>query len=371
MTDFTPGKRWSNCWKLGLLVLAVIVGTLFHATTALAANLTAQHKPVIELGFPLLKHRLAVRHVMMPSATDLTKIRDVAFVTLVSSRSKDQAHAVLTPVPGTNYYTFTLNGYLVTVDRSNPKKLKLDLLKPAPKPMKVMDRLFTEASGYWAIHEDQHGRYMLENIQSSSFLWVTGEGLHLTTFPGLPGTALVMKGLKPTPYERVLWTSLGKLTFDSNKQCVTGMFGQAYIANVRWYWPNDVAWDPHDKTFKLRPWAKAYADKHVPVGGQSCVHTGRRMVAQISVVAGQAAADFIKAATSGLASIAVEGAAGVVCGVSLGTACAVMGAATASIPGIVKIAASNLPDAKGTFYFGSPRNLGLYGSVYNPYVKER
>lgn len=160
-------------------------------------------------------------------------------------------------------------------------------------------------------------------------------------------------------------------TLDPAQQCIHGKFGVGYVAKVRWYFPHEVRLDPTTNTMSLRPGAQVYKEENVPVFGTSCVQTGHRMIASVSVIGGKFAKDFTNVAIGTVVTV-VTGAAGVAaCVGSVGTACgaAAVGVGTA-VSTAVAVAATAIPDAKTTIFFGAPRYVELTGTVFDAAATE-
>ena len=154
-----------------------------------------------------------------------------------------------------------------------------------------------------------------------------------------------------------------KLLASTGKQCVKAVFGVGYVAKVRWYDPLMVNLDPVTKSLSLRQGARAVQTDNIAVLGTSCVKRNSRMFAQVSVVGGKFANSAITLATGTV--VGIGGA--VAC---VGTAGAACPAAAAAVTGVVSAASLALPDAKETFYLGSPGKLEVTGTVWNPSSKE-
>ncbi|ABG33594.1 hypothetical protein CEP88_09955 [Roseobacter denitrificans] len=161
------------------------------------------------------------------------------------------------------------------------------------------------------------------------------------------------------------------LTAYSGRQCVHAVTGIGFAVTTRWYWPTDLVLNTATNELVLREGAKTYKESDVPVWQSSCVETGQKMVAQLSVLWG----DELNTTVT-LAAGTVVGAVGVVgstvgCVGSAGTACPlVVGLSTVAVSATVGAVGQALPDAGGTFYLGSAENLNVWGTAWDPQTAE-
>lgn len=166
-------------------------------------------------------------------------------------------------------------------------------------------------------------------------------------------------------------TSSDDPTLYNGKQCVEGKFGVGYVGVVRWYWPADVLLDPTTQKISLRSGAKPYRDENVPVFQSSCVETGHKMFAQVAILAGDFANDFVTIAAGTVVGATTGVAGAFICVGTAGAGCGLAAAGVSVATGLATSAVGlALPDASKTLYFGSPKKLGLYGTIWNASTEE-
>jgi len=162
-----------------------------------------------------------------------------------------------------------------------------------------------------------------------------------------------------------------QLLKSTGRQCVKAVFGVGYVAKVRWYDPTHVIMEPVTKSLSLRSGASAVKTENIAVLGTSCIQNSKRMFAQVSVIGGKFANSAITIAAGTVVAIGSGVAGAVVCVGTVGAGCPAAAAAIgAAVSGTVTAASLALPDAKTTFYLGTPGKLEVSGTVWNASAKE-
>lgn len=167
-------------------------------------------------------------------------------------------------------------------------------------------------------------------------------------------------------------SALGRQILASpGKQCVKAKFGIGYAATVRWYEPQNVEYTPKTGALNITPGASAYKTEKIAVLQTSCVQTNKKMVAQISVIGGDIANEAITLAAGTAVAVGSGVAGAFVCVGTVGAGCpAAVAGVSAAVGGSVSAVGMALPDAKDTFYIGSPGKLELAGTVWEPSYEE-
>ncbi len=154
------------------------------------------------------------------------------------------------------------------------------------------------------------------------------------------------------------------------KQCVYNEAG--YVAEVRWFEPNDLVIDPGSLVLNIRPGRDAVQEDTITLGFSSCNDSVTPRTAVVRIVGGEYV---IKGIVWGATTIigvvgAVAGAVG--CVGSAGTACPVIAAAAPAFAGAaVSIAGEIAGDGniQEIFYIGTPsqyNDLKIWGTVFSP-----
>lgn len=155
------------------------------------------------------------------------------------------------------------------------------------------------------------------------------------------------------------------------KQCVKAIFGVGYAARVRWYDPLNVMLDPATKKLSIRPGAAPEQNEKISVLQTSCIQRQRKMVAQVTVLGAEFANEAVTIAASTALAVAFVGADAVICVGTAGAGCGPAIAVTGALAGgAISAVGASLPDAKETFYVGSPGKLEIGGTVWKPWFKE-
>ncbi|MCI4663826.1 MAG: RICIN domain-containing protein [Neomegalonema sp.] len=228
------------------------------------------------------------------------------------------------------------------------------------------------SSAMWRFEPAGAGRVRIKNRWTGQYLHIERGRLELGSIkqawhsamwrPSGVSIAALTGGAKATAKPKKVSSDVYR---SSARQCVHAVTGIGFVAKVRWYYPYDL--EVRGGNIRVKRGKRPYRTKNVPVWQKSCVKTGYRMVAQVSVVGGKFANATITIATGTV--IAIGGA--VACVGSAGTACpAVAGSAAALLGGGAAAGLQFLPDAKETFFFGAVRNnMDVWGTVWKPKYK--
>lgn len=154
------------------------------------------------------------------------------------------------------------------------------------------------------------------------------------------------------------------------KQCVYNEAG--YVAEVRWFEPNDLVIDPGSLVLNIRPGREAVQEDTITLGFSSCTDSLAPRTAVVRIVGGEYVVKGIVWGATTLIGVvgAVAGAVG--CVGSAGTACPVIAAAAPAFAGAaVSIAGEIAGDGniQEIFYIGTPSqyyDLKIWGTVFSP-----
>jgi hypothetical protein len=205
--------------------------------------------------------------------------------------------------------------------------------------------------------------YHIRNGLNGLYLAVEGGKVSVSKgSPALLGTTTarwLLNGFNPPPPPPPLtqWTY---------RQCVHNVVGSGIVADVQWFYPANVTYDPETQALSTN--GNPVQEDKIPVFQESCIlKSDGPMTAVVHVQDGQ-----IAEASVGIGAGVLLGIGGaVVCIGTAGSGCPAVAATVVAVAtGATSIAVLKLPAVADVFSVSTPGKLNVSGTAFNPSATE-